>query len=199
MRLDILENTWYIGKDSILSSSDSRKWFLLPCRSKYERLLWYKSSLLLSRYTRGRNQTPFSRFIVAISFLSEESYSSFFVLRSSSCKEREKLTVNHTFIFFIVVQKCAPYANKVRARRTVGLHHELQRRRCQAFIAFSQWKIHLHWVRCGDFRSFLFFLIFRKNVNMASLDLMDGWSKLCCKDPTMCIELRKIWRKIREL
>lgn len=135
---------------------------------------WFKSSLLLNRYTRGRNQTPFSPFVVAISFLSEEPYPISLVphvLSGSEAKrqgkrgkerKREELAVNHAFVLFIVVQKCAPYTQikfvpGVRfacATNFTGEDAELLR--------LSLRKIHLHQMRHGGFCSPLFFQFFVK-------------------------------------
>lgn len=99
---------------------------------------WFESSFLLNRYTRGRNQTPFPLFIVAISFLSEESYLSFFVpCLSSKEREREASSKPHVRSLHLRTKVRAVYANKVRARRVVCLRHELHRRRRRAFTVFS--------------------------------------------------------------
>jgi len=137
---------------------DSRKWFLRLCWCKYERrsVREFASSHCQSIYTWEESNT-FSPFVLAISFLSEESYPIPFVLcvLSPDVGERER-TCCKPRVLFIFVRKCALYT-QIKFVPDVRFACELHRWRRRAFTAFSLRKMYLHRVRCGGFCGGFFF------------------------------------------
>lgn len=105
--------------DDILSSSNSGKWFLPRCRCKYGSLLVRK--VFSVNIHVGEIKRLFSHFVVAISFLREESYPIPFVPRVLSSWVKGRRVGNRgkkggrarckpgVCFLFIVLRKCTPY------------------------------------------------------------------------------------------